>query len=947
MKLFLRAAIALILMPLCAHAVPVTLHVADANGQPIAGANVEYADYADITLEKPAVAQNAKSSDDGTLSLDLRGVSGRAGEVVFQVNGKNVLGSARVRDEKLGYGIVPLLAGENTLTLQESARVAGIVRDANGAPLADAQVQFVSAEKGENVYFYGAAQYGITPVITTTNAAGHWEIADLPRGYAEFMVSPPGFAKQYSEFLIDKTEMAAPELKMRVAGIVRGRVVNFGGQPVSGVTIYLSDHSGAVTTSDGEGRFELAGVSVGESTLGFNSSEPNWTGIAGEIKAKIPAQNAVVDIGDVRADEGVLLTGSVVDDVTKAPVANVKLKLDVWGTTLQTDAQGRFEARIQKSFYGLKVQGDYNQKTVVPWLPEGANKFDVGTIEVERVGANFRGRVTDENGAPVSNARVGWNDKSQFNFITPDANGNFEIKGLPFKPLQISASDGTRLTVATSPPDAPVELKLPPAKAPLSDEEIEKLWNELKVRRISDLGRTTEALGARRVFETARRFDAETNPTQIGQGLDDYLSDRARSARTPAERESVAREGVELLNRFDVATWSLGMGEIAMLAAQTDDDELRAWAARWYDAQKTRVRQPDSPDKLEWYHSALTERVMSVGAALGRDDATKYRDIWLSQIDKPHEQNLRQYLPEWGETLWSANPQWFDAIVGEWPASEQMAALTGALKVERNAAKAKELLTRLEKLASDPANVAGDVATTMGSPISKSVEALYRGRTNFARSMALVDASAALDALDKVQAVIQSGDTYEIAAIIARAAIADGQSEIARRALKLGLRDSYTGGSGALTLAIIARPFDAELSSQLMEVGRKNAMSDNAPFEPAGWSDVSAYAIALRDIDAGAGRLILEDQWAKRAQTPAQSTVDEEYAKIMLIRGQEKLAWAMAFYDVERALQWLSEIKDDRNQWNNGLESTRLAILVAALTPPERRYLLLNATYFN
>ena len=846
MKLFLRAALALILTPVCAHAVPITLRVVDANGQPVSGAPVEIIDYADVTADKPAVPQTLKTAADGTLTFDLRGVPERENEVVFifRARGQQALGNARVIDLKLGYGILALTAGENALTLQKTVSVAGTIRDAKGAPLPGAQVKLLSIEQSKQDSTDRNARYGQAPVITTTKADGTWEFADLPRGYAEFAIEAPGAADDELDFQIADSPTRAPDLKLRDAGIVRGRILNFQGQPVTSAYALLDNDYGGGADTDAQGRFELPGVPVGESKLRFSSSAPGWTGVSGEYKAKIPVQGAVVDIGDVRTDEGLLVSGLVVDDVTKAPVAGVKLKLDIWDTILETDAQGRFETRVQKKFYGLKVQGDYNQKTVVDWSPDDAKKFDVGTIEVERLGAAFSGRVIDEKGAPISNVRVGWNNsKTQFELITPDAGGNFKVENLPYKPLQILASDGTRFTAATATPGVAIDLKLPPATAPLSDAEIEKLWEQLKIRRISDLGRYTEALGARRVFETARRFDAATNPTQVGQGLDDYLC------------------------RFDAGTWSLGMGEIAMLAAQTDDDELRQWAARWYDAQKTRVRQPDSPDKLEWYHSAFTKRVMSVGAALGRDDATKYRDIWLSQIDKPHEQNLRQYLPEWGETLWRANPQWFDEIVGAWPAPEQMRAIVGALKVEENPTRAKALLARLEKLASDANVVAADSATTdTMSPISKSVQALYQGRTNFARSMALADAPAALDALDKVQAVIQSGETYQIAAIIAHGAIANGQNEIARRALKFGLSDRDADGSGAL--ALIARPFDADLSAQLMEIARKNSLGGNSPFEPAGWRDVAAYAFALRDFDASAGRLLLEDQWSKRQQPP-------------------------------------------------------------------------------
>ncbi len=949
MKLFLRAFCALLLTAATARAVPVSLRVVDADNKPVAGANVEYADN---TVEKPPAVATAQTAANGTLALDFHGLTGRPGEVEMRIGDRTVLGSARVRDARLGYGVTALFAGENTLMLQAGVRVSGLVKNAAGAPLAGARIQFVSAEKSDADFSNTSIQTGLPLIATTSDAAGRWEIADLPRGYGRFKVRASGFADDGKNFWIDKAETMAPELKLRAAGKVRGRVLDFEGRPLASIYVDLNDYGDAVQ-SDAQGCFELPSVPVGENTLNFsvsanNPPPPTWTGVSNKITAIIPAKGAVVDIGDVRADEGLLLTGTVVDDVTKAPVAGVKLKLDIWDTMLETDAQGRFEARVQKKFYGLKVQGDYNQKTVVDWSPDDAKKFDVGTIEVERIGATFAGRVTDANGVAVAGARVGWSRTDQFELVTTDGNGKFEIKNLPFKALPISASDGLRFTAATATPGVAIDLKLSPATA-LPDAEIEKMWEQLKIRRISDVGRYTEAVGARRVFEAARRFDDKTNPTQIGQGLDDYLSDRARSARTPAERADRAREGVELVRRFDAGTWSLGMGEIAMLAAQTDDEELRAFAAKWYDAQKSRVRLPDSPDKLEWYHSALTEQVMSVGAALGRPEAEKYRDIWLGQIDKPHSEYLRQYLPEWGETLWRANPQWFDEIVGSWPAPEQMQALVGALKAELNPAQAKLLLARLEKLASDPAVVAADAqadkSNSMG-PISASVEALFQGRTNFARSMALVDAPAALDALDKVQAVIQSGETYEIAAIIAHAAIASGQSEIARRALNFGLLDRDAEGSGAL--ALIARPFDADLSAQLMEIARKNSLGGHSPFEPAGWSDVAAYAFALRDFDAGAGRLLLEDQWSKRQQPNVKYSIpDEAYNHQRLVVSQEKLAWAMSIYDLPRALQWLGEIKDDRNESNNGLDRTRLEILVAALTPPQRRYLLPSVTYFQ
>ncbi len=42
-----------------------------------------------------------------------------------------------------------------------------------------------------------------------------------------------------------------------------------------------------------------------------------------------------------------------------------------------------------------------------------------------------------------------------------------------------------------------------------------------------------------------------------------------------------------------------------------------------------------------------------------------------------------------------------------------------------------------------------------------------------------------------------------------------------------------------------------------MEVARQNAMTNCLGVHPTSWNDVSAYAVALRDSDTGAERLML------------------------------------------------------------------------------------------
>ena len=190
-----------------------------------------------------------------------------------------------------------------------------------------------------------------------------------------------------------------------------------------------------------------------------------------------------------------------------------------------------------------------------------------------------------------------------------------------------------------------------------------------------------------------------------------------------------------------------------------------------------------------------------------------------------------------------------------------------------------------------------------------------------------------LAVLEQRRLIVPFSETDEIAAIIARAAIADGRGDIARRALKLGLLNN----GDTATFALIARDFDADLHAQLMEATRKKAQSGYFNIDPPGWRSVTSYTVPFRDLDAGTKRMVIEDRWVKLQGTPDSDYPNKEYLQHRIFDVQESLAQTMASYDVARALQWLSEIKDDRNQWNNRLASTRISIVVKALTSSAQR----------
>ena len=1140
MKLFCRTALLLLLTSVAAHAVPLTLRVVDADNNPIAGATVEYVDYANIklnnvTLPAPTTAQTAA---DGTLALDLRGtLFSENPDAVQDEEDSSRLGVARARVPGHGATNIVLIAGENLLKLRPRAQVQGVVRDANGSPVAGAKVVLRNVENSENSTADWGAGYGLEPLAALTDAQGNWKMEGLAQGYANFIASAPAKVAQKMTLFVGEKPAIAPPLVLPPAGTIKGRILDVEGQPVSGVSVGWDGGYGSYgeqVYSDENGNFALTDAPLDDNLLSFFSDKPDWMDVTEDVTAILAKPGETVDVGEVRASRGVLISGVVRDKSSGAILPDFRVRFGY--KILRTDANGRFEGRVMASTDAVALYDDYLSSGKLPAIPADAERFDAGEITVERgirlrfdlrdeagdaapdarvrlqstnieaithqrdsdydgvsatiwplpvaqysvqglgvwqviepktlsvtatdaetvrtvtvrlrkleplrisgrvvdtlgnpideadvqigiVGDDYYnarsrkdgvwqlevpvksgqpmlgkvtapafqlvgggalardgaleanrwksadivmartdiallGRVTDDKGAPVAGARVSWAGATGFEFAATDAQGNFEIKNVPAVPQIVRASDGPRYVEATATPGAPVSLKLPVAKS-LSDVEVEKLWEQLGARDIYRLGDYFDILGAPRIYQAARRADGAANPTQIGEGLSNFLEMRAKRARTPELRADAAIEGVELLRSFAMPSiGGDGAASLAVVAAHTDDAELREWAANWYDSRKPRL--PEVLNEANFRDSGLINvelRMADIGNALGRADADKYLADALTLIEKFQGGEKRFYLDGWGAKLWGGDQKRFDKAIASWAPTEQMAAIAGALKSVDNAAEARQLLSQLEKLSDDPAVLAveAEEKKTDANSWSNRQDWLYQGRIEFARLVAKTDAPSALDVVEKLG---NSPDVLFIGAAIARDAMADGQNEIARRALRLGLLTGWSEAKGAPALAMIACPFDVELARQLLDKSKEKVFSEYRGFDfdgqNKGWREVAFYAFALRDFDAGLGRVLLEDQWAKRlkaATAPDAQPADTEakWARISLAREQSKLARTMASYDVPRALQWLDAIKFESDQSNNDLEYTRLAIIATALAPPAQRPFLLDA-YLN
>ena len=614
-------------------------------------------------------------------------------------------------------------------------------------------------------------------------------------------------------------------------------------------------------------------------------------------KATIAAKTVVEPLTiRLRKKPTVTLSGRVVDG-KGAPLGNVELKIgaatgeDRWqsdsalsrgdGTWKTELSQPEVEPQVrsvERPLYAKLSGGE---------VTRAGEAWKSADIVMARADAQLSGRVVNADGSPVAGAALRWSGAQPNEFARSDAKGAFALNDLPDAPLKVQVSDGPRLLeTALIEPGEIFDIALPIAPEKAS---VEALWQNNDAPDIRDLERYFDIVGAPRMLEAARRADAKDakNAGKIGPNLDAYLGMiAARNA------PGAAREGVALVGALDIeSAEGAGAAQLARLAARSDDETARAWAQRWFDAQKVKI--PTREANREAINDAL--RVASVGAALELDEALSYRDLALVFIDRNKNDERGYYFENWGGLLWQIKPQWFEEALNEWAPIDRLSALSGATKEIKDAAQSRALVERIEKLAATPEVIKAEAEMKQKQPYRESMRerALDKSRIHLAQALAATDPAAAIIEAEKVTKGYQ---IQGVALEIARAAIASNQPATARAALRLGLKDSYMGRMGAAPLALLAQSFDADVARELLASMESSIFESD--YHDQDYLTVAYYAMALRDSDPGRARLLLEAEWERRIN--AKTDGNDRWNRASRLHA---LARAMALYDVERALQ--------------------------------------------
>lgn len=408
-------------------------------------------------LEDPSLLQFVSTDEAGRFRLDppdqddVRLVAAAAGHgTVRRPLPKPLPGDAG--DQQLGDVVLEL---ETVLR--------GRVMDDEGAPVADAAVDFGSGGSGG---WLPAGSTGDGKPDATTDASGGFRIGGLvPGDVVSLRIQAAGFVtERVSPVRVDAaTEAEVLEVRLRTAYELAGRVTDEStGEGVEARLRFQQTvrYGGGNTESDPDGEFVLSGFPAGAGVLtvradGYDDLD--------RVLAELP--RSPLDLV-LRPKAEIEVPGVVVRDGAPVPGASVSIRSAV----SVTDAAGRFAVRAPV--------GPATVECRVPGLERIKRRqvdvvANMGEITIDVTPVTVRGRVTGPDGVPVSGASVDARPQGRDRFIIGygggDAqtgqDGGFEFQidpGLYSLSARTGGSGGPEVEMSVAAGDRPyVELEVP------------------------------------------------------------------------------------------------------------------------------------------------------------------------------------------------------------------------------------------------------------------------------------------------------------------------------------------------------------------------------------------------------------------------------------------------------------------------------------------------------
>jgi len=410
--------------------------VVDADGRPVADAEVAVVDYGfdpDTFMGEAKVIERATSAADGAFSFAGPGREGWPQRI------------AVARKPGLAVGWL-LDAGDRKIVLGKARALTGRVVDESGRPVAGAEVRVRLGLIRHQCYYSLAWDTGPDWLTTRTDAGGRYVFSQIAERASVFLVfSAPGYARMQvpGDIFAPETALRVDEAVKQVVlpreATLRGKVIEKAtGRPVGGVKL-VADHrakqgprSPTVATVTGEdGTFAIGGLLEGDYRVRVagRTKMPEW--VAAPIMAKAtaaPAAGAAV----MEVVKGAVIEVAVTDKRTGRPIAGAAVEILPEQPGLQradsvTGSDGIGRARVMPGKYAM------NSIDAPRYVRENTHQpVEVGEGQTRRLEARLNGLVLvegtilDEAGGPVEGARVSLVHGGRIGDTT-DAAGRFAI----------------------------------------------------------------------------------------------------------------------------------------------------------------------------------------------------------------------------------------------------------------------------------------------------------------------------------------------------------------------------------------------------------------------------------------------------------------------------------------------------------------------------------------
>jgi len=229
-----------------------------------------------------------------------------------------------------------------------------------------------------------------------------------------------------------KVEVSASTASLDITlvkqGTVSGKVVDADGKPVGGVHIAIGNES---RRTDGNGNFTLPSIDEGPTTLRFG---PYLTQTQ---EVTVPSSDVKLVLTRTRR-----LHGKVMDAATHAAITRFTVISGETPTPFES-ASGEFDVEIDRRFPITVVAPEYFTRRDALVEESDEDNFAV----LMQKGRTIRGRVLDENGAPMEGVTVSTDESMQtgkdgrFEEVMTTAGITFEKKGYASKTLQAFGND--------------------------------------------------------------------------------------------------------------------------------------------------------------------------------------------------------------------------------------------------------------------------------------------------------------------------------------------------------------------------------------------------------------------------------------------------------------------------------------------------------------------------